>query len=382
MSTHAADVLVVGGGVVGVAIAHACARRGMSVTLVERHGLAAAASGRNQGLMLDSHPPAMEQLAADSVDRWLALHERTGGAFLLDRSPRGLLVIAADVEALEHDAGRPGAVRVEPEELHTVEPLLSSDLAGAVLVPGARRVDPAGGLAALADEARRHGAELKTGCDVKALRVDRGRVTGVLTEVGELGAGTVVVAAGPWSWQVCRALPYDVPVRGVRGWVATTRPAPFRLSHVVEESRGAWRERMAEQRWTVADAAEGADPARHLSLLIQQDDAGRVMLGSSLAASPGDRDEGEAALRELCARAVEMMPALAQLEIAETRSCARPATPDGLPLHGPMPGIEGLVLATGHGGQGITWGPGAGAAVAEGIATGRWDPALAPGRPP
>jgi D-hydroxyproline dehydrogenase subunit beta len=380
MSTSAADVLVVGGGVVGVATAHACARRGLSVTLVERHGLAAAASGRNQGLMLDSHPPAMEALAADSVHRWLALHERSGRTFLLDRSPRGLLITAADAQALDHDAGEPGAVRVEPDELRTLEPLLSADLAGAVLVPGVRRVDPAGGVSTLADEARRHGAELKTGCEVKALITDGGRVTGALTEVGDLRAGTVVVAAGPWSWQVCRALPYDVPVRGVRGWVATTRPASFRLGHVVEESRSTWRERMSEQRWTVADAATGADPARHLSLLIQQDDAGRVLLGSSLAASPGDRDEGEVALRELCARAVTMIPALAQLEIAETRSCARPATPDGLPLHGPVPGVEGVVLATGHGGQGVTWGLGAGEAVAEGIVTGRWDPALAPGR--
>ena len=378
MSPRAVDVLVVGGGVLGVATAHACARRGLSVTLVERHGLAAAASGRNQGLMMGPHPPAMDELAADSVDRWLGLHERTGGAFLLDRRPRGRLVIAPSAEALEHDAGIPGAVPVD--EPRTVEPMLSGDFAGAVLVPGVRRIDPAGGVAALADEARRHGAELRTGCDVKALRVVDGRVTGVLGERGELPARTVVVAAGPWSWQVCRSLPYDVPVRGVRGWVATTRPAPFRLSHVVEESRQAWRRRMAEQRWRVADAATGVDPTRHLSLLIQQDDAGRVMLGSSLAASPGDRDEGDVALRELCARAVQTIPALAQLEIAETRSCARPATPDGLPLHGPVPGLEGLVLAAGHGGQGVTWGLGAGEAVAEGIVTGRWDPALAPER--
>jgi glycine/D-amino acid oxidase-like deaminating enzyme len=380
VSTRSADVLVVGGGVIGVATAHACALRDLSVTLLERHGLAAAASGRNQGLMLDSHPPAMKRLAADSVERWLGLHERTGGAFLLDRSPRELLVTAADAEALEHDAAQSGAVRVGADELRTIEPLLSAELAGAVLVPGVRRVDPGAGVSALADEARRHGAVLQTGCAVKALRVEGGRVTGVLTERGELHAGTIVVAAGPWSWQVCRSLSYDVPVRGVRGWLAITRPAPFRLSHVVEESRRTWRERMADQRWTVADAATGVDPPRHLSLLIQQDDVGRVMLGSSLAASPGDRDEGEAALRELCARAVAMKPPLAQLEIAETRSCARPATPDGLPLHGPVPGVDGLVLATGHGGQGISWGLGAGEAIAEGIVTGRWDAALAPER--
>jgi glycine/D-amino acid oxidase-like deaminating enzyme len=197
MSPRTVDVLVVGGGVLGVATAQACARRGLSVTLVERHGLAAAASGRNQGLMMGPHPPAMSELAADSIDRWLGLHERTGGAFLLDRSPRERLVIAAGAEALEHDAGLPGAVPVGADELRTVEPLLSGDFAGAVLVPGVRRIDPAGGVAALADEARRHGAELKTGCDVKALRVLGGRVTGVLTERGELPAGTVVVAAGP-----------------------------------------------------------------------------------------------------------------------------------------------------------------------------------------
>ena len=74
------------------------------------------------------------------------------------------------------------------------------------------------------------------------------------------------------------------------------------------------------------------------------------------------------------------MPALAGLAIAETRSCQRPYSPDGLPLIGPYPGAGGLVLATGHGSVGVTQSLGTGEAVADGIAERRWDAALAPQR--
>ena len=79
-------------------------------------------------------------------------------------------------------------------------------------------------------------------------------------------------------------------------------------------------------------------------------------------------------------RAIRFVPALADLEIAETRSCQRPMTADGLPLHGPVPGAEGLYLCCGHNAQGITWGPGATAAVADSLISGEWDAALLPER--
>jgi glycine/D-amino acid oxidase-like deaminating enzyme len=201
-------------------------------------------------------------------------------------------------------------------------------------------------------------------------------VTGVLTDEGQIAASTVVVAAGPWSWSVCRSLPFDVPVRGVRGWIIVTRPAPFRLRHAIEEE---W-SRPAPATPTLAQLAAGEEPVPYVACVLQQDVAGRVLIGSSLHGAISDADESTETRRAIAQRAVELMPALAGLAIAETRSCQRPYSPDGLPLIGPYPGAEGLVLATGHGPVGVTQSLGTGEAVAEGIGERRWDTALTPDR--
>jgi glycine/D-amino acid oxidase-like deaminating enzyme len=377
------DVLVVGGGVIGVATANACAQRGLRVALCERHGLASAASGRNAGLVMGPHPPEMARIARRSVELWLSLHHQTGGGFRLDRMTLGYLVVAEDEATIDIVAQElPGAERLDGDALRELEPALAEDLPGGVRVDDGRRIDPAGAVGAMAAEARRFGVEVLTGCEVKelTLRRDGAAVTGAVTDAGEIDAGTVVVAAGPWSWRVCRSIGYDVPVRGVRGWIATTRPAPFRLRHPVEDHRDVWDRLLGELRTTVGDLAAGAPAPVHHAVLLHQDPAGRMVLGSSLMAATGDRDEGDEALAAIATRAVRIVPALADVEVAETRSCARPTTPDGLPLHGPVPGVERLVLACGHGPQGVTWGPGAGEAIAEGIATGAWDEALLPAR--
>ena len=105
-----------------------------------------------------------------------------------------------------------------------------------------------------------------------------------------------------------------------------------------------------------------------------------MLVGSSLHGATSDADESPETRRTIARRAVALMPALAGLAIAETRSCQRPYSPDGLPLIGPYPGAAGLVLATGHGSVGVTQSLGSGEAVADGIAERRWDAALAPQR--
>ena len=92
-------------------------------------------------------------------------------------------------------------------------------------------------------------------------------------------------------------------------------------------------------------------------------------------------DDGAHAVPSICRRAVELIPPIAEVPIAETRTCVRPVSFDGLPLHGPVDGIDGLVLACGHGSHGLTWGPGCGEAAARGVLEGEWDPALLPVRP-
>ena len=141
-------VVVVGGGIVGAAVASACARRGARVHLCERGPLAGGASSLELALL----PTGID------ATRYLELHHFTGGSFLLDRSP--------------------------PDDWP------------------ARRIGARAAAAALAAEARSHGAEIRTGCDVKGLLVRSGAVRGVLTDAGEIGTSRVVLAAGVDSWRL------------------------------------------------------------------------------------------------------------------------------------------------------------------------------------
>jgi glycine/D-amino acid oxidase-like deaminating enzyme len=134
---------------------------------------------------------------------------------------------------------------------------------------------------------------------------------------------------------------------------------------------------------TVADLADGKGARPLTAALVHQDAAGRLLLGASLAHATGAADpDGAAALRGITSRAVELIPALADLTVAETRTCVRPVSADGLPYIGPLEGVDGLVVVAGHGGTGVTLGPGSGELVGRGISDGAWDARLLPARAP
>jgi sarcosine oxidase subunit beta len=246
-----------------------------------------------------------------------------------------------------------------------------------VVIP-ARHVDPAGAVSAWADEARRHGVHIRVGCPVRSLLHDGGRIAGAATDDGTIFAGCVVLATGWETPRLAAGLGIDVPVRGVRGWIVTTRPAPFRLRRPLTEvdfSGGV----AAVPLRTLGDVAAGNVVAPNVAAQMRQDAAGRLVLGATFALATGDADGGGAdAVRSICRRAIELIPPIADVPIAETRTCVRPLSLDGLPLHGPVDGIDGLVLACGHRSHGLTWGPGSGEAVARGVLEGEWDPALSP----
>ncbi len=164
------------------------------------------------------------------------------------------------------------------EALRELEPLLAPTVGYGRINTDARRIDPGAAAVALADEARAAGAEIRTGCAVRELLRRGDDVTGVLSDDGRIEAAHVVVAAGPWSWRVCRSLAHDVPVRGVRGWIIVTRPAPFRLRHAIEEE---WT-RPRRRRPTLGQLADGSEPEPYVPCVLQQDFAGRVLVGASL----------------------------------------------------------------------------------------------------
>jgi D-hydroxyproline dehydrogenase subunit beta len=377
------DVVVVGGGIVGVTCAVELAGRGASVTLVERDEIAAGASGRNQGLFVLSSDPPCAPMSEVSLERYLELIDGSVVPVSFDREPVGHLLFTreeAGAALVEERARTWAATGVHAEALDTAgvraaEPSLAEDVAVAWLLEQGRRIDPAALTVAHALRARELGAEIRRHTGVRALTVAGDRVTGVVTDEGVIAAGTVVLAAGPWSAPLVRPLGLDLPVTGSRGWIVELAGRPGLVHHLLEEEDAPL---AALHPGGAADAAEAGDAGRAfptageflegghrppaVAALLHSAPDGTVVCGAShhpaLRAEPDDVD----APRRILERAVGVVPTLADAAIRGIRWGIRPMSPDGRPLVGWL--HEGLFAATGHGPEGVLLGGGTGALAA------------------
>jgi glycine oxidase len=369
MTSQAADVVVVGGGVVGLGVAWRAAQAGVAVTVVDPapgRGASWAAAGM-LAPVTEVHygEQALLRLNLAAADRWPAfaaeLEEAAGTPIGYRRC--GTLTVARDADdnaALEDlyrfQLGCGLQVeRLRSRDCRRLEPGLAPSVRGGVLAPGDHQVDNRAMAGALAAAGERAGVRLVAGRAAE-LAVDRDRVTGVVLAGGErLAAGTVVLAAGCWSRDLgglaAELLP---PVRPVKG----------QLLHL----RG-----------------PAADPlcrrnVRGLEVYVVPRADGRVVVGATVEEQGFDARVTAGAVHDLLRAAFELLPDAAELELVETVAGLRPGSPDNAPLLGPA-GVDGLVVATGHYRNGILLAPVTADAVAELLATGRVPAAIAPFRP-
>ena len=333
------DVAVIGGGIVGTATAAFLAEAGAGVVLWERATIGAGASGRNSGVVQHPSDPVLVHLYRES----LALYRGLVG-FELPATPAGLLFLGLDAAPVR-DLARDLAVaqpELRPEYLGPgdatrLEPSLAGEVAACRLDIGFP-VPPAAATRAFAERAQRAGAEIRLGVDARVWR-DAGRAAGVEVGGERIPAGAVVVAAGPWSPAVVDPTGRWRPIRPLWGVVAAIDlPEPPR--HVLEEV------------WIDAGIAPGAEPSGLEFSLVTA--AGASTLGSTFF----DEEPDAAAIApDLVAHGARFVPAVGAAQVRGVRACARPLSFDGRPLVGPVPGVEGLWVAAGHGPWGISTGP-------------------------
>ena len=357
----AADVIVVGGGVVGAAAAAELAAAGASVMLVDRATIAAGASGRNSGVVWHPSDPVLERLYDETLGilRSLAENAPVTAPFELPANPVGILALTwdegaarADAAALARSNPRFGASFADPAALAALEPSLAPGLAAVRLDIG-YPVAPWAATRAFAALATGRGARLLEGTPI---RLDRqgDRVVGVVTDDGRsLTAGSVIVAAGPWTPAVIDPAGAWRPIRAYWGVVVELALAvPPR--HVLE---GPGIDAAIDP--AAADAGGGgAGDDVHFSLATAD---GRSSLGSTFLPDEPDAAVYEPRLRALGAT---YLPAIADTPTLSRRTCARPLALDGRPLVGRVPGVDGLFVAAGHGPWGLSTGAASGRHVA------------------
>ena len=381
MATSTADVLVIGAGIVGAAVAHHATAAGLRVTVVERGAPASGTTSGGEGnvLVSDKGPGPELDLALLSRRLWDALGEDLGaGSFELEA--KGGVVVARSAgaaAALRELAAAQRAAGVEvddvgPAGLFELEPNLARDVVGGAWYPQDAQVQPMLAAARLLGRARERGATIHAGTTVTGFRrTPDGAVCGVTTDapaVPSIGARWVVNAAGTWAGEVADLAGAPVPILPRRGFILVTEPLPRAIRHKVYT---------ADYVANVASSTEGLET----SVVVEGTRSGTVLIGASRERVGFDRTISLPVLRQLAAGAVGLFPFLADVSLLRTYLGFRPYCPDHLPVIGEDPRAPGLIHAAGHEGAGIGLAAATGHLVAQLMTGATPDLDLAPFRP-
>lgn len=323
-----ATAVIVGGGVIGCAVAERLSRDRHRVLLLERDWVGAHASGSVAGV-LDGQADGAQSLSSRSFELYPDLVERIERASGVEVEYRRAETITPALDAAEERVVRryPGRW-LDAEQALAEEPGLGPRMRGASVLEQAQ-VTPPRLVQALARAAAAQGAEIREGAPASGLAMRSGRLQGVLGPEGVIRADAVVLAAGPWSATLTSTAGVPLQVRPSRGHLVVLRPPSTILRRILH--------------W-------------HSSYLVPKPD-GTIVAGGTEEDVGFDARPTAERVQDLLDFAVRAVPALGQATVASVFAALRPATPDGRPVIGPASGLPGLLLACGHNRDGILLAP-------------------------
>jgi glycine oxidase len=331
------EILVIGGGAIGLLTARELASNGATVTVLERGETGRESSWAGGGILSPLHPwrypHAVTALAGWGQARYrevcTELREATGidpewagnGLLVLDSDERQAALAWAAAEGVELE-------EIDAERLYRLEPALVAGFDQALWLPGAGQVRNPRLLKALRADLERRGVALREHTEVLGLSIQGRRVTGVETSTGPLHAERVVVAGGAWSAGLLAELGARVEVKPVRGQMILYRTEPGSVQRITLQGD---------------------------HYLIPRRD-GRVLAGSTVEDTGFDKSTTAEALEKLQRDATALIPALAQCTIEHHWAGLRPGSRGGVPYIGEHPHVDGLYVNTGHFRNGVVLG--------------------------
>lgn len=355
------DVIVVGGGIVGSCVAYHLAVRRMRTLLIDAD-LTGRATDAGAGILATPSDVTVR----DPVERFRALAAHHYPDLIEELSEagtgdpgyavRGSLTVAVEAGELAYIEHARRVLRGESEdaigfsvldaaEARELFPPLEQAALGAIHDPHRARVDGHMLAAALQQGARRYGLEIRH-AEVQNIERVGNRVVGLWAGGEHLACGQLVLAAGCWSKALARMIHLDLPVSPMRGQIA----------HLEVPEADA-------SRWPIVSGF-----GEHY--MVPWED-GRLAVGATRESDAGFAVRTTVkGVQEVLREATRVAPGLERASLLEVRVGLRPASGDGLPILGPIPGIEGIVLATGHGALGLQLGPFTGKVLADLIQTG------------
>jgi glycine/D-amino acid oxidase-like deaminating enzyme len=399
---RSADVVVIGGGIVGSAAAYWLAQGGASVALVEKGHVGGEQSSRNWGwCRQQGRDPAEIPLSRHGLELWGGLAEAIGVDVGFRRT--GVLFVSRDPAELASwerwlDIARGHQVHsrmLTGAEVRDLVPGSAVDWLGGLHTPSDGRAEPAKAAPAIAAAARRLGATIHQGCAARGLETETGAVSGVVTERGVIKTRAVLCAGGAWASLFCRRHGIDLPSANVLGTALFTGPAPALIEGAFGAPDFGIRRRI-DGGYTIAMRGRGTIGLTPQALryakafwptFVMRRRKLKIRLGPLHDWRPGsswrldapspfeavrvldpapDPDMIEQAIAETTA----VFPALRGIAVAQAWGGMIDSTPDAVPVISPVAALPGLHLATGFSGHGFGVGPAAGRLAAD-LITGR-----------
>lgn len=394
-----ADLVIVGGGVIGVSAALWAARSGLTVVLCEKGRVAGEQSSRNWGwIRVQGRDMAEIPVALQAQEMWQALDAecrgrlgvRTIGTTYIARKPSEM---AGFQGWLDDAAGFGLSSRLlNADETRDLLGQPRADWVGALHTPTDMKGEPWVAVPELARLARNDGARIAEGCAVRGLVREAGRVSGVVTEAGTIRAEAVILAGGAWSSLFLRRHGVSIPQLSVRSTALATGPLPQVVATAGADDRFAFRPR-ADGGYTLAPAGFselllGPDAMRHLRWYLKLALSGEFDVHLRRPAprgypdafstarrwrddevSPFERmrvlnpDPNPAKLAEIRTRFAETWPALGKVTQVKAWAGMIDVLPDVVPVVDRVEALPGLVVATGMSGHGFGAGPAFGKAA-------------------
>lgn len=397
----AADVVIIGGGIVGATAAYFLARRGHSVALLEKGYIGCEQSSRNWGWCRQQNRDARElPLSGIALRLWDELTAEIGRDLGFRRC--GLIYATDDPKQLgEWEKWRETARRfgVNTKMLSAAEATTAMPAAGRRWLGGVHsfedgKAEP--GLAAptIAEGARAHGATIHQNCAARGLDITHGAVTGVVTEKGLIRANAVLCAAGAWASAFCRRHKISFPQASVRQSTLRTRPAP-NVGEAIYTPDCVLTRRL-DGSYTLAISGKAVleitpQSIRYarsfMPMFVKRLKAVEIGIGKSLFEGPEalgrwrldepspfernrvlDPSPKSRAIATTLERVKKLFPALADVEVADSWGAYVDCTPDAVPVISSVEGIQGFFLAAGCSGHGFGIGPGIGHLAADLVA--------------
>jgi len=336
------DVIIIGGGVIGLTLAYELTQRKLDVAVYDQGSLGQEASWAGAGIIAPGNPAgavtAEAQLRAGSAALWPSFSAKLQAETGVDNGfrPCGGLELRLvgkstdlDDEIAHWQHEQVAVERLSPHELKDCEPQISSTITSAYRLPSMGQVRNPRHIKALLAACAARGVTLRPGTPVLNLHQQGELVTGIETSAGCERAGEYVIASGAWSSRLLATAGCAAPVRPVRGQIVLLNAVPLLFRHVINVGP---------------------------RYLVPRPD-GRILIGATEEDVGFEKRNTPAGVRGLLEFATSVVPALERATFERAWSGLRPGSADGLPYLGRLPGKKNLSVAAGHFRQGLHLSP-------------------------